>query len=145
MVLTGNKAKRLSSVNQTIKIIHHHYYDRTYTLQNRWREVFRPPYFGCFLVLVKVFNFKNETLSVSLYTVFTGVFTGDVLNLQRCHPDNIYLFKFNQRNTRKRCELCSKLTIKTPDRHQWRRSGVFIANFEHIPHLFLVFLLALNK
>ena len=29
---------------------------------------------------------------------------------------NIYLFKVNQRNTSKRCETCSKLTIKTPER-----------------------------
>ena len=28
-----------------------------------------------------------------------------------------------------------KITIKTPERHQWRRSGVFVANFEHIPNL----------
>ena len=28
---------------------------------------------------------------------------------------NIYLFKFNNRNTRKRCEICSKLTIKIPN------------------------------
>ena len=52
---------------------------------------------------------------------------------------NIYLLKCNNRNTRKRCEICSKLTIKTPERRPWRCSGVFI-NFEHIPHLFLVFL-----
>ena len=61
-------------------------------------------------------------------------------------PANIYLYKINNRNTRKRCEICSKLTIKTPERRQWRRSGVFIVNFEHILHLILVFLLlALNK
>ena len=24
------------------------------------------------------------------------------------------------------CEICSKLTIKTPERRQWRRSGVFV-------------------
>ena len=30
-------------------------------------------------------------------------------------PANIYLFKVNNRNTRKRCEICWKLTIKTPD------------------------------
>ena len=36
----------------------------------------------------------------------------------------------------------SKLTTKTPEERQWRRSGVFIVNFEHISqHLFLVFLL----
>ena len=27
-------------------------------------------------------------------------------------PANIYLFKVNHRNTRKKCEICSKLTIK---------------------------------
>ena len=29
---------------------------------------------------------------------------------------NICLFKINNRNNRKRCEICSKLTIKTPKR-----------------------------
>ena len=59
---------------------------------------------------------------------------------------NIYLFKVNNRNTRKRCEVFSKLTIKTPEPSRWRRSGVFIVNFENISHLFLVFLsLTLNK
>ena len=48
----------------------------------------------------------------------------------------------NNRNIRKRCEICSKLTIKTP----WRRSGVFIVHFEHISHLVLVFpLLTLSR
>ena len=56
-------------------------------------------------------------------------------------PAGIYLLKVNNRNTRTRCEICSKLTIKTPERRQWRRSGVFIVNFEHISHLVLVFLL----
>ena len=33
----------------------------------------------------------------------------------------------------KRCEICSKLTKKTPERRQWCRSGVFInVNFKHI-------------
>ena len=27
-------------------------------------------------------------------------------------------------------ETCSKLAKKIPERHHWRRSGVFIANFE---------------
>ena len=31
---------------------------------------------------------------------------------------NIYLLKVNNRNTKKRCEICSKLTIKTPERRQ---------------------------
>ena len=57
------------------------------------------------------------------------------------NPVDMYMFKVSKRNTRTRCEICSKLTIKTPERHQSRRSGVFIVNFEHISHLTLRFLL----
>ena len=47
-------------------------------------------------------------------------------------PAKIYFFKVNNRNTRKMCKI--------------RRSDVFIVHFEHISHLFLVFLLlTLNK
>ena len=45
------------------------------------------------------------------------------------------MFNANNRNTRARCEICSKLTIKTPGRVHWRRSGVFIVNFENIWHM----------
>ena len=57
--------------------------------------------------------------------------------LLRFDQAGIYLLKVNNRNTRTRFEICSKLAIKTPE----RRSGVFIVNFEHISHLVLVFLL----
>ena len=58
---------------------------------------------------------------------------------------DIYLLKVNNGNTRTRCEMCSKLKIKTPEQRHWRRSSVFIVNFEHISHLVLVFLvLTLN-
>ena len=52
------------------------------------------------------------------------------------------MFKDDNRNTRTKGKICSKLTIKTPERRHWRRSGVFIVNFEHISHLVLVFLLS---
>ena len=48
------------------------------------------------------------------------------------YPSSIYLLKFNNRNTRTKCEIYSNLTIKTPERRHWRRSGVFFVNFEHI-------------
>ena len=35
---------------------------------------------------------------------------------------SIYLLKVNNRNTRTRCEICSKLTIKTPERCHWQKS-----------------------
>ena len=41
------------------------------------------------------------------------------------------MLKFENRNTRTRCEICSTLTKKTPERGQCR-SGVFIVNFEQV-------------
>ena len=51
------------------------------------------------------------------------------------------MFKVTNRNTRTRCEIYSKLTIKIPERRHWCRSGIFVVNFEHISHLVLVYLL----
>ena len=51
------------------------------------------------------------------------------------------MFKVNNKKTKTRCKICPKLTIKTPGQRHWRRSGVFIVNFEHISHLALGFLL----
>ena len=44
-------------------------------------------------------------------------------------PTGNYMFKVNNKNTRKRCEISSKLT------------GDFIVSFEHTLHLVLVILL----
>ena len=37
--------------------------------------------------------------------------------------------------------MCSNLIAKTPERRQWRHSGVLIVNFDCISHLYVVFLL----
>ena len=55
-------------------------------------------------------------------------------------PAGISLLKVNSRNSRTRCEICSKFIIKITEQRQWR-SGLFIVNCEHISHLNLVFLL----
>ena len=34
-----------------------------------------------------------------------------------------YLLKVDNKNTGKKCEICSKLTIKTPERRHWCVSG----------------------
>ena len=52
-----------------------------------------------------------------------------------CYPAGNNIFKVNNRNTKTKCEICSKLTIKIPERR------IFIVNFEHISYLVLVFLL----
>ena len=51
---------------------------------------------------VSIFNFEQENAS----------------------PASFQLFKVNNRNTRKRCKICSKLTIKTPERRQRHCFGV---------------------
>ena len=72
-------------------------------------------------------NFKLESLFQTAQLTFT------------CSKSTIETIK-------KKCEISSKLTIKTLDRRQSRRSGAFNVNFQHISHLFLLFLLlALNK
>ena len=42
------------------------------------------------------------------------------------YPVGIYLLKVNNRNSRTRCEICSKLTIETPEQCHVRRSGVLL-------------------
>ena len=38
--------------------------------------------------------------------------------IQKKNPACNYMFKVNNRNTRARCKMCSKGTIKTPERRQ---------------------------
>ena len=47
---------------------------------------------------------------------------------QNIRPANIFLFQDNNRNSRKRCEICSKLTIKTSERHRLINFEIFIEN-----------------
>ena len=75
-----------------------------------------------------------------------------ILLLKGCYhpsghfPAGNYMFELNNRSTRTRCEICSKLRIKTPERPHWRSSCVFIVNFQHISHFVLAFLLlTLNR
>ena len=77
----------------------------------------------------------------ALFYVLKYLFFRMDSKLNRTYPAGICLLKVNNRNTRARCEICSKLTIKIPERRHWRRSGIFIVNFEHISHLALVVLL----
>ena len=65
------------------------------------------------------------------------------------YPAGIYLLKADKRNTKTRCEICSKLPIKTLERRYWHHSVsdaidiilAFTVNFEHSLHLPLLFLL----
>ena len=43
---------------------------------------------------------------------------------------NIHLFKVTNRSTRRKCEICSKLTVKAPVRRHWLCPSFFIVNFD---------------
>ena len=60
---------------------------------------------------------------------------------------SIYLFKVNNRNTRKKLEICLRLTIKkTVVGSQQHRLGFFVNNFGHVLYFALLFsLLILSK
>ena len=55
------------------------------------------------------------------------LYSGKEANIDFNIPANIYMLKVNNRDTRERCKVYSKLTIKTPEKH--------------ISHFFLVYLL----
>ena len=68
---------------------------------------------------LKMYKFQIALQGMKFKTIGTEYFnTVKNLILTRINPANIYLFKVNNRNTRTRCEICSKLTIKTPERRQ---------------------------
>ena len=110
------------------------------------------------IVLLIVFLNMSEWMFMKLQGMWgvlaRGIFITEIAISHLCEisgfmcshfPSKIYLFKVNNRNTRKRYEIWSKLTTKT-ERRQWRCVSAFIFNFEHISHLFLNFLFfTLNK
>ena len=68
-------------------------------------------------------------LASSEFSIFPAAYTGCPAN-----PPSIYLLKVNNRKTRTRWEICSKLTIKTPERRPYFTpcSSVSIINFGHV-------------
>ena len=86
-----------------------------------------------------------------LYEIITLIFLNFSIErkvtIEATQPCRLpYMFKVNNRNTRRRFEIRSKLTIKTPQRRQWCRccvllliwtyfkrcSSVSIVNFERV-------------
>ena len=59
--------------------------------------------------------FDSETLFLTESQENQDIQTTPLLHSDN-NPAGIYLLKVNNRNTRTRCEICSKLTIKTPER-----------------------------
>ena len=58
----------------------------------------------------------SDTLAAILSDHFETLCVKGLMVTTNIYPANIYLLKVNNRNIRKRWEICSKSTIKTPDR-----------------------------
>ena len=79
--------------------------------------------------LAKNFEFRSFSVATffsplmgicsSWYLYFTYVLLLGFNILSSNIPTSNNMFKINNRNTRTRCEICSKLTIKTPVRRHW--------------------------
>ena len=79
------------------------------------------------------------------YFILSG-FLKQFLTILIADPVNIYFFKANKCGTRRGCEICSKLTMKTPERrkrhfftlftHCWPGTGICLP-VKHIMNLFL--------
>ena len=57
-----------------------------------------------------------------------------------CTQPTITCSKLKNKNSRTMYDIGLKLTINTPERRQWRCSGLFIVNFEQVSYLTLMFL-----
>ena len=63
-------------------------------------------------------SFKVSLNNAFVYYAQTTKFLQQKSSVLLKFSAEIYLFKVNDRNTRKRCDICSKLTIKAPERRQ---------------------------
>ena len=101
-----------------------------------------------YVVLVTLLLDLRRDFPVSIATQQTDLLKQSVkskFSSNSTYPGCIYLFIVNNGDTRILYEICSKLTLNTPERRQWHRFGVFIFNCEQISQIILVFLfLTLN-
>ena len=65
-------------------------------------------------------DFCNSYRCVLLYRI--------VFSTSEGHLASVYLFKVYKENARTMCLVSLKLTIRIPERRQWRYSGIFIVN-----------------
>ena len=99
--------------------------------------------------MIKAIKTKQKSLTwlVFEHVIFTQSLCKFLLSVKssegvnKSFQENKYIFKINNKNARKKRKICSKLTIKTLERHHWLRFGDFIVSFKYSLHIFLVFLL----
>ena len=69
-----------------------------------------------FQIMVWVTDLNCQTIDWFLFNGNIGLKWVKPVTKTCPFPANNYLFNVNNRNNRKKCEICSKLTMKTPDR-----------------------------
>ena len=71
-------------------------------------------------------NPSHSNLSAVNFVIWLTIewngFSNKPLIFYPLNPTGIYMLKVNNKKTKIRCEICSKLTIKTPERSQWHRN-----------------------
>ena len=70
-------------------------------------------------------EFMSKMILALAYKIFFELTKSLAPNMRqkkylRIYPAGNYMFKVNNRDTRTRCEIFSKLTIKIPEQRQWQ-------------------------
>ena len=65
------------------------------------------------------------------------IFSEFVMFCNNSNPSGNYMFTLDNRNTITRCVICSKLTIKTPERRQWLLPTNCLSEFDFLVGLAL--------
>ena len=104
-----------------LKFLHVHFI-ATKVKVVRFFRIGKPPRFCNFNFFTKIHHLESSKSSDWRKAFLVFVFN-EILSFPCC---NINMCKVDKRNTRKRCEICSKLTIKTLEKRHWRRFGALI-------------------
>ena len=75
-----------------------------------------------------IFLWQQQTQQNNDHGCFSSVFNTDLKQVFP-HSPSISLFKVNKRNSKTMSAICSKLTLRTLERRQWRRARIFTVTF----------------
>ena len=103
-----------------------------------------------FLIPIWEFDLLFWTYLLKSTLLFVGFFfLSFLIKLLQCltswinaesYPTDNLLFKINNKNSRRMCGICLKLTIKTSKQFHWRSYSVFTVNLKQIAHCSDVFI-----
>ena len=94
---------------------------------NTKKKTAAKPFKWCMAVLFHNSIFLRSNLLCSIFLANVLILC-PLQKTGKPNPTGNYMFKVNNKNSRRRCEICSELTTKTPERRHWR--FVNFVNFE---------------